>query len=56
MFSAAAWTFGPKLTFSSDLPPPLGRMESPQPLVLLILGLFAWHLKATLLIHKNQKE
>jgi hypothetical protein len=57
LLSAAAWTFGPKLTFSAQLPLHwvawnlLSRTS-----VLLILGLFAWHLKATLLIHQNQKE
>ena len=57
LLSAAAWTFGPTLTFSAHLPVHwvtwnlLSRAS-----VLLILGLFAWHLKATLLIHQNQKE
>lgn len=57
LLSASAWTFGPKLTFSAQLPLHwiawnlLSRTS-----VLLILGLFAWHLKATLLIHQNQKE
>ena len=57
LLCAAAWTFGPKLTFSAHLPLHwvawnlISRTS-----VLLILGLFAWHLKATLLIHQNQKE
>jgi hypothetical protein len=57
LLCAAAWTFAPKLTFSAHLPLHwlawnlIGRTS-----VLLILGLFAWHLKATLLIHQNQKE
>ncbi|MFM8716091.1 MAG: sulfotransferase family protein [Spartobacteria bacterium] len=57
LLSASAWTFGPKLTFSAQLPLHwiawnfLSRTS-----VLLLLGLFAWHLKATLLIHQNQKE
>jgi hypothetical protein len=57
LISASAWTFGPKLSFSAHLPLHyvawnlLSRNS-----VLLILGLFAWHLKATLLIHQNQKE
>ena len=57
LLSASAWTFGPKLTFSAHLPLHwvawnlISRTS-----VLLILGLFAWHLKATLLIHQNQKE
>jgi len=57
LLSASAWTFGPKLTFSAQLPLHwiawnfLSRTS-----LLLILGLFAWHLKATLLIHQNQKE
>lgn len=57
LLSASAWTFGPKLTFSAELPVHwvawnlLSRTS-----VLLLLGLFAWHLKATLLIHQNQKE
>ena len=57
LLSASAWTFGPKLTFSAQLPLHwiawnlLSRTS-----VLLILGLFAWHLKATLLSHQNQKE
>ena len=55
--SAAAWTFGPKLTFSAHLPLQwvVWNLFS-RTSVLLILGLFAWHLKATLLIHLNQKE
>ena len=57
LLSASAWTLGPKLTFSAQLPLHwiawnlLSRTS-----VLLILGLFAWHLKATLLSHQNQKE
>jgi hypothetical protein len=57
LLSSSAWTFGPMLTFSTHLPLHwvawnlISRTS-----VLLILGLFAWHLKATLLIHQNQKE
>jgi hypothetical protein len=57
LLCAAAWTLGPKLTFSAHLSLPwmvwnlISRTS-----VLIILGLFAWHLKATLLIHQNQKE
>lgn len=57
LLSANAWTFGPKLTFSSQLPFYwlIWNLFSRTSL-LCILGLFAWHLKATLLIHQNQKE
>jgi hypothetical protein len=57
LLSAAAWTFGPKLTFSAHLPLHWVAWNLfSRTSVLLILGLFAWHLKATLLIHQNQKE
>lgn len=54
LLSASAWTFGPKLRFSAELPVHwvawnlLSRTS--------VLGLFAWHLKATLLVHQSQKE
>jgi len=57
LLSAATWTIGPKLTFSSQVPSHwllwnlLSRIG-----VLSAIGLFAWHLKATLLLHQNQKE
>ena len=57
LLSAATWTLTPKLTFSAQLPLVwvvwnlLSRTS-----VLCILGLFAWHLKATLLLHQNQKD
>jgi len=57
LIGAIAWTLGPMLTYSRELSLPwiiwnlLSRTS-----VLCILGLFAWHLKATLLIHQNQKE
>lgn len=57
LLSSSAWTFGPMLTFSTHLPLHwLAWNLISRTSVLLILGLFAWHLKATLLIHQNQKE
>lgn len=57
LLSAAAWTLGPRFTFSPHMPllwllwNLLSRTS-----VLFILGFFAWHLKATLLLHQNQKD
>ncbi|MEI8292738.1 MAG: sulfotransferase [bacterium] len=57
LLGASAWTFGPILTFSPQLPLHWVAWNIiSRTIVLLILGLFAWHLKATLLIHQNQKE
>lgn len=57
LLGAAAWTLGPMLTYSPEISLlwVIWNLFS-RGSVLCILGLFAWHLKATLLIHQNQKD
>jgi hypothetical protein len=57
LLGAAVWTLGPKLTFTTGLPVPWVAWNLfSRTGFLVILGIFAWHLKATLLLHQSRKD
>jgi hypothetical protein len=57
LLCAIIWTLGPNLVGSAHTPPYwMAWNFISRTSLLLILGIFAWNLKATLLIHQYQKE